>query len=227
MAGALTIMILLMLSFVVVRVAAVAMRHTGLPEEVARLQCLSAFTGTGFTTGESEMIVNYPVRRRILSMLMILGNLGLVSIGATFIVSFVDAGQTSGALIGQVALFVVAGAVVLLVMTNKAVDRTMCDAIGAVLQRTTSLGDRPYKRTMQLADGVSLAEHPFQGGAETTLNELKDHAGPLILLGIRRGTDHSFVVAEADPLVLPGDILICSGRDDDHDAFAAHLADAG
>ena len=48
--AALTIAVLRALSVSVVRVAGVAMRLTGLPEAVARFQCSSALTGTGFTT---------------------------------------------------------------------------------------------------------------------------------------------------------------------------------
>lgn len=75
MGAALSIFAILTISVFIVRVASVALRLTGLAEESARFQALSAFTGTGFTTSESEMVVNYPVRRRILSLLMIIGNL--------------------------------------------------------------------------------------------------------------------------------------------------------
>lgn len=35
--------------------------------------------GTGFTTRESELIVNYPIRRRLPIRVMIIGKLGLAS----------------------------------------------------------------------------------------------------------------------------------------------------
>jgi len=73
----------------VIRVASVALRLTGLAEDSARFQSLSAFTGTGFTTIEAETIVNYPIRRQIISLLMIIGNLGLVTVLATFVVSLI------------------------------------------------------------------------------------------------------------------------------------------
>ena len=63
MIAALTLLVVLTLSIVVVRAGAVALRLTGIPEEVARFQARSAFTGAGFTTSESEAIVNHPVRR--------------------------------------------------------------------------------------------------------------------------------------------------------------------
>ena len=64
MGAAISIFVLLSVSIVIVRVAAVAMRLTGLDDSTARFKALSAFSGTGYTTNETEMIVNYAVRRR-------------------------------------------------------------------------------------------------------------------------------------------------------------------
>jgi hypothetical protein len=80
------------------RVAAVALRLTELGESAARFQALSAISGAGFTTKESEFIVNYPVRRQIVSILIIIGNLGLVTVMATLVASLV---QTEGELSGS------------------------------------------------------------------------------------------------------------------------------
>ncbi|MDY6843439.1 MAG: hypothetical protein SVW57_05045 [Thermodesulfobacteriota bacterium] len=52
-------------------------------EKKARFQALSAFSGTGFTTKETESIMNHPQRRRIITWIMILGNAGIVSIIVT------------------------------------------------------------------------------------------------------------------------------------------------
>ena len=79
MIAALALLFVLTLSIVVVRIGAVALRLTGMPEEAARFQARSAFTGAGFTTSESEAIVNHPVRRRIVSTLMVVGSIGCKS----------------------------------------------------------------------------------------------------------------------------------------------------
>ena len=50
MGAALSIFVLLSLSVFVMRVASVALRLTGLTDDIARFQALSAFTDTGFTT---------------------------------------------------------------------------------------------------------------------------------------------------------------------------------
>ena len=64
MEAAFTVMVIFTISTILVRIASTIMRLTGLPDNVARFQSLSAMTGTGFTTRESELIVNYPIRRR-------------------------------------------------------------------------------------------------------------------------------------------------------------------
>lgn len=71
-------------SFVVVRIGAIAFHLTGVEWSLAKFQALSCFTGTGFTTREAELITSHPQRRRVASMLMVFGNAGLVTLIATF-----------------------------------------------------------------------------------------------------------------------------------------------
>jgi len=73
-----TLFVILM-SFLIVRAAAIALMMTGMDEKRARFQALSSFSGTGFTTKEAEFVMNHPVRRRIITCLMILGNAGIVT----------------------------------------------------------------------------------------------------------------------------------------------------
>lgn len=74
----------LVVSFIVVRIGAIAFQLTGMEWPLAKFQALSCFSGTGFTTREAENITSDPRRRRIASLLMILGNAGLVTLIATF-----------------------------------------------------------------------------------------------------------------------------------------------
>ena len=73
MAAALILLLVLTSSVLVVRAGAVALRLTGMPEQAARFQARSAFIGTGFTTSGSESIVNYPVRRCTISIIVLYG----------------------------------------------------------------------------------------------------------------------------------------------------------
>jgi Trk-type K+ transport system membrane component len=74
----------LVVSFIAVRIGAIVFQLTGLEWSLAKFQSLSCFTGTGFTTREAELITGNPQRRRIASVLMVLGNAGLVTLIATF-----------------------------------------------------------------------------------------------------------------------------------------------
>ncbi len=74
----------LIISFIIVRIGAVAFQLTGLEWSLAKFQALSCFTATGFTTKEAELITGNPQRRRIASFLIVLGHAGLVTMVATF-----------------------------------------------------------------------------------------------------------------------------------------------
>jgi len=78
----------ILISFLVVRAAAIALMMTGLEKNKAKFQALSAFSGTGFTTKEAELVINHPVRRRIVRYLMIMGNAGIVTVIVTATSSF-------------------------------------------------------------------------------------------------------------------------------------------
>jgi K+/H+ antiporter YhaU regulatory subunit KhtT len=82
--------VIVTISLLVNRIATVALTFTGLSRDTARFQSRVAFTGAGFTTSESELITTHPVRRRIVMMLMFLGNAGLVTVMATLMTGFVN-----------------------------------------------------------------------------------------------------------------------------------------
>jgi len=82
------LLVAILVSFIVVRIGGLALQLTGIEADVARFQALSAFTGTGFTTTEAERVVRHRTRRRIVTILIILGNAGLVTIIATLVATF-------------------------------------------------------------------------------------------------------------------------------------------
>ena len=81
-------------SYLVVKAGAVALMLTGLSLDAAMFQAQSAFMGVGFTTRESETVVNHPMRRRIIGWLMLLGYLSLGSVLASFLANFARAEST-------------------------------------------------------------------------------------------------------------------------------------
>jgi len=79
----------LIVSFTVVRIGAIAFQLTGLEWSLAKFQALSCFSGTGFTTKEAELITGNKQRRKIATILIILGNAGFVIMIATLAGSLV------------------------------------------------------------------------------------------------------------------------------------------
>lgn len=66
-----TFIVFLTIFILVVDFFAVLFTLTGIPIEKARFQVVSLLTSTGFTTRESELIVQHPIRRKLASALML------------------------------------------------------------------------------------------------------------------------------------------------------------
>ena len=211
MGAALSIFIILSLSVFLIRVASVALRVTGLADSSARFQALSAFTGTGFTTREAESVVNYPVRRSIVSMLMIIGNMGIVTVLATVVVSLVRTDGDITAVIVQMGWLLGSLAVLWFLMLNKRADRILCSVIGGVLESTTFLGTRGFHRLLQISDGYSVCEHPVAP-------HLLDDNG--IVSEINLAALDLALLATRSPEGEPVERLVLFGPDPSHEAMA-------
>jgi hypothetical protein len=123
-------------------VATIALAHTGLSREASRFQARSAFTGAGFTTDESETVVRHPVRRRIVMLLMLLGNAGIVTAVSSLILTFLG-GRSASSMSRVVVL--VSGLVLLWgVASSQWVDRRLSRLIEGALRRYTALEVRDY-----------------------------------------------------------------------------------
>ena len=222
MGAALSIFAILSLSVFVIRVASVALRFTGLSDDSARFQALSAFTGTGFTTREAETVVNYPVRRRIISILMTIGNLGLVTVFATLVVSLVGTDGEVGAVIVQIGWLVGGLGLLWVFMLNGTADRILCSLIGKLLNSTTFLGTRAYHRLLQVGDGYSVCEHPVAPGllaADGTVDDDAFAALKLVPMVIRNPDGEQSLPTDALMKLSANDTIVLFGPDASHDAL--------
>ena len=90
MGSVVILIIIVVASLICVRAGAIALELTGMERDKARFQALSAFTNTGFTTRETEEITHFPIRRKIVTALIVLGHDGTVSVIATFATSILQ-----------------------------------------------------------------------------------------------------------------------------------------
>lgn len=63
--GYVFIFVYITIILVVIEINTVLFTFAGLKKNFARFQVISMHTGTGFTTGESELIIDHPIRRRL------------------------------------------------------------------------------------------------------------------------------------------------------------------
>ncbi len=214
MAAVITLIMVLAVSLLVTRVATIALSLTGLSRQTARFQARSALTGVGFTTAESEKIVNHPVRRRILMLLMLLGNAGIVTVIASAILTFVNASQAQNWLLrGTVLVAAVAG--LLTVAQSQWVDRHLSGFIRLLLRRWTDIELRDYASLMHLGGEYQITELQVQEGdwlAGRTLEELRLPEEGVIVLGIEEPSgEYSGTPIPTTPIE-PGQTLLLYGR---------------
>lgn len=219
MIAALSLLIILGISFFLIRLAAVALRLTGMPEQNARFQAVSALTGTGFTTTEAEMIVNYPIRRKIIAWLMIFGNLGIVSVLSTLMISFVRTDANMAAILTQLAWMIGVILIFFIIMLNATVDRFFCGMIDFFLQKFTFLGGRHHQRLLQLGSELSVGEHQFFAGESLSVTDVKAKFDAFTILAIRRKSGETERFTDDIEPINIGDSLILFGVDNAHEAI--------
>ncbi len=214
MAGVITVILILIFSILITRVASIALTHTGLSRESSQFQARSAFTGVGFTTTESEKVVNHPVRRRILLMLMILGNAGIVTGIASLIIGFADI--DSGVENWIKVLVLVGGIVVLWQLANSRwVDQRLSRIIEKFLKRYTKLDVTDYASLLQLSGDyrigqIAIEKRHWLFGKKLKNTRLKEEG--LNVLAISR-SDGTFLGSPAgETTIQEGDTLVVYGR---------------
>ncbi|MCD6408122.1 hypothetical protein J7L87_03630 [bacterium] len=181
-------LLVVFVSYLIVRAGAIALRMTGMEEEKARFQALSAFTGTGFTTKEAEFVVNHPTRRRIISWLMILGHAGIVTVIVTATSSLIT---TKGYQLSINALFLIVGIYLIHRLTrHKKLMRKWEDFIKRKLMKLPQFDEGLAEDLLHFLEGYGLVRIPVKKGSEFVGKEigklgLKEKG--IIVLGIERG----------------------------------------
>jgi len=213
--GLLTVVVL---SIICVRIGAIALELTGLSPEVAAFQAQSAFSGTGFTTSESEIIVSHPVRRKIIRILILLGSMGITSSIATLVLTFV--GQSVETMLIRAGILTIGLLAILLFARSKYIYRVMKKIITKALEKWTQVRIYDYEQILGLSKGYTISKitvKPESWMAGCKLKDLKlDLEGTLVLAIYRKvnGEEKFIGAPKGDTVIQKGDVLICYGRED-------------
>ena len=207
------VIVIIVISAFIVKIAAVALNLTGLDEKTSFFQALSAFTGTGFTTRDAEYVVNHDIRRRIIMFLMILGNAGLVSVITTLMLSFFKGGGVTPVLI-NITIILLAILLLIKVSLNKEITRKLTKKIEQKLIKSPTFTKRPVEEIMRLAEGYGIAEVTLGddfADIGKTLHESSFRENDILIIAIERGAA-VFPTPGAMDRLLPNDTLICYGK---------------
>lgn len=214
MIAVLSLLLLLAISLLVTRVATIAFMFTGLSLESARFQARSAFTGVGFTTSEAENLVNHPVRRRIVMMLMLLGNIGIVTLLSSAIISF-DTIFGDGFHWRTLAVLILGLAGFVAAVRSQWLDRRVSKAIEWALRRWTDLEVYDYANLLHLSGEYGISELPVDDScwiAGRTLEDMRLREEGLVVLGIHRKDGTYIGAPQGDSVLSPDDIVTIYGR---------------
>lgn len=187
----LTLLSVVVLSLIVVRVASVALTLTGLSRDLARFEARSAFTGTGFTSSDSEKVVGHPVRRQIIMWLMLAGNAGFVTVVSSLILSMMgtDGSPTASSLGFRIFLMLVGIVVLWFAAHSQWIDRRMCDLIELSLRRFTNMDLHDYVDLLHVGGDYAVAEvavHEQSWLRDRSLIDLCLTKEGVVVLGIER-----------------------------------------
>jgi hypothetical protein len=170
-------LLVVFISFLIIRAAAIALMMTGLDEKRAKFQALSAFSGTGFTTKEAESVINHPKRRRIVTWLMILGNAGIVTVIVTGTSSLVT---SKGYQLSLNALILIGGILVIYrIATHRGFIRRWESFIEDRFVQSRAFEEGMTEDLLHLMEGYGLVG--------SSLAEQKLPERELLILGIERG----------------------------------------
>ncbi|AHG92592.1 TrkA-C domain protein (plasmid) [Gemmatirosa kalamazoonensis] len=213
MVALLSLLVVLVVSHLAIRAGAAALALTGIAEEAARFQAQSAFLGVGFTTRESEQVLDHPVRRRIVMLLMLLGNAGVAASISSVVLVFVTGANGESEWTRAVALV---GAVTALWIVGRSavVDRNLTRAVRWALRRWTRLDVRDYVRLLHLTGDFAIVELEVRPGtwlAGRTLAELDLRSEGLLVLGIERPGGAYLGVPRGPTRLLVADVLLVYG----------------
>lgn len=208
-------LILFVLIWLLIEILSIVLKLTGLELSKARFQVISILTHTGFTTRESELIVQHPTRRKIASVLMIVSYVAQITL-ITLLFNVLT--QATRNILGTaIALFIMAAFVILVTQSKKLsnwFDQVTEKLLKKRIQKSAS-GDR-IEQVLNLSPEFSIYGLLVDTDSlicDKTLSELKLKEHFIQILKIDRGSE-VIDFPLADTRLLAGDRLIVYGRID-------------
>lgn len=214
-APVIALLVIALVSLLAVRVGSTALMMTGISWDTASFQAYSAFFGVGFTTKEAELVVNHPVRRRIIRDLILAGNVGLTSALATLIVTLLQ--SSSGGDTMLMLGWLIGGLIAMLFISRLTWFQKVLDhIIRHTLERTGMVRALDYELLLRIQHGYVVSEIEVLPGsylASRTLRESRPWDLGVVILAIKRDSKTIPGIPSRDDLIHAGDVLTAYGKE--------------
>jgi hypothetical protein len=218
-APVISLLLVVFVSLLLMQIGARALRYTGLDEEVALLQVQSAFTGSGFTTAESELVINHPLRRRIIRHMMLVGCLGVPSLIASLMVVVLSIVREEERFITSalsIPIAIVGLVLIWFLLHSRPAERAIDWGIRLSLRKVGHIHPVDYAQMLRVHTGYSVGELIVEPGnpiAGRRLDDSRPADSGLLILGIERTNGEWVGAPHRDTIIELGDKLIVYGRD--------------
>lgn len=181
--------VFIMLYFViigfVIEISVMLFHFTGLKTKISRFQVISMLTATGFTTDESKIIIDHPIRRKIASFLILFGAFSLAVIISSISNILSDDLRLKELSIICGVLFAIL-AILKLPLTRKKLTRSF----KRELENEFQIYERPVKDVLYLdsedfVTEMNITEHSKLVGKR--ISDILDDEEDIRILFIKRG----------------------------------------
>ncbi|WP_035796530.1 TrkA C-terminal domain-containing protein [Clostridium akagii] len=203
-------LLLCLIFFLIIEIATVMFKLTGLSEEKSRFQVISLLTSSGFTTKESELITQHPSRRKLAQYVMIIGYIGYLT-GISFLINIIRTSLSAENILILLGFFIVA----LFLLKNKIFLRILDNLIEKIILTKPFKSPHKMYKLINRAKGygvfnITLDEDSPLIGIPLMNSNLKPHK--IIILNIDKGNlfigfpKRDYILENGDNLLLYGKV---------------------
>lgn len=207
--GVLFILIYLGIVLAVIEINTLIFSYTGLDKRISRFQVISMLTGTGFTTGESELIIEHPIRRKLGAFLILFGAFSLAVIISA--ISNLLSGEFYTTKISFAAAALI---IIIFILKLPYVREVLSGKLERKLEKQYDFRDLPVRDALLTDKNDYLLDYPVGESCHCIGKELHhiiDEDEDILVLHIQRGNlkirKERLVtpIQEGDRIILYGD----------------------
>ncbi|RST75335.1 hypothetical protein D4T97_008795 [Siminovitchia acidinfaciens] len=184
--------LLLMLGYfifvaMVIEASATLLTFTGLKRKIARYQVISMLTNTGFTTDESKLILEHPIRRKISAFLILFGAFSLA-----VIISILSSYLSDDIRFKQLGYILAGSGILLFFLKMKPVREFLQGKLDTSMEKQYALDERPIREVLYMNDDDLLTVVPLSNESSFVnkqCNEVFGYGEDIQLLFIKRGEE--------------------------------------